>query len=103
MSKLDRLFEDMINCNDIFSYMDEIEDELNNLPITRESAIELMNLIDTYELKEIYDILFQNYADVLTMNERQYVNEKYRRTFVIPCELFEEKTGPDFSANISRD
>lgn len=62
----------------------ELSQYLNELPLTRESADEIINATDNYDLYELYSALFNRFKILLTENEFVSLKKKYEEKFSIP-------------------
>ncbi len=65
-------------------FTDLLDEALEKLPFTRESAEELMDAIISYDEAELYDALFDNFAEFVTREEKNKIIQRYKDTFDVP-------------------
>lgn len=74
---LDNVFDDV--SEEYFS--DILDDYLEHMPGTRESALEIINEMDSYDCWDLYKTLFEDFLEFLTKDELKAAVEKYNKTF----------------------
>lgn len=62
-------------------FTDLLDEALEKLPFTRESAEELMDAIISYDEAELYDALFDNFAEFVTREEKDKILQHYKDIF----------------------
>ena len=60
---------------------DAISAYCRNMYVTKESFHELKNAIESYDLLELYTVLFNRFNGLLTKQDAQYFADKCRRVF----------------------
>ena len=93
MKNFDDVFE-LINTGcDYAAFIDELNNALEALPITRESTEAVLDAVDQFDILELYNALFDNFESFLTETEKKEIIARYKRTFdltVLPWWVEEE-------------
>ncbi len=79
MKNLDDVFE-LLNC-DYVIFIDELDNALEALPITRESTETVLDAVDQFDIPELYNALFYKFESFLTEAEKKEIITRYKRTF----------------------
>lgn len=66
---------------DVEGFNDRLDEALEELPLTRESAEKLMDTITSYDVEELYEALFDTFEDFLTDEEKERFIRRYKDTF----------------------
>ena len=83
--KLEDIFENLcFEGRDYGDLTDLLDEALEKLPFSRESAEELMDAITRYDAAELYDALFDNFAEFVTREEKNKIIQRYKDTFDVP-------------------
>lgn len=81
MKSLDDVFE-MINAEGSYQdFVDALDEALKKLPISRESAVKVMDAIEQYDILELYNALFDSFEEFLMEEEKTKVIARYKKTF----------------------
>lgn len=64
--------------------MDDVLEYLNHMPHNRESADELLEATDCFDMAQIYETLLRDFADILSDDEIEALKEKFTSTFDLP-------------------
>jgi len=59
----------------------EMQDYMSQMPIDELAKQEVIEAIESYDLEELYEMLFEKYGELLTEEERRYIEERYKKTF----------------------
>jgi len=80
--KLEDIFEKLcFEGKDYGDLTDLLDEALEKLPFSRESAEELMDAITRYDAAELYDALFDNFAEFVTREEKDKILQHYKDIF----------------------
>ena len=80
--KLEDIFENLcFEGRDYGDLTDLLDEALEKLPFSRESAEELMDAITSYDEAELYDALFDNFAEFVTREEKDKILQHYKDIF----------------------
>ena len=80
--KLEDIFENLcFEGQDYGDLTDLLDEALEKLPFSRESAEELMDAITRYDAAELYDALFDNFAEFVTREEKDKILQHYKDIF----------------------
>ena len=83
--KLEDIFENLcFEGRDYGDLTDLLDEALEKLPFSRESAEELMDAITRYDAAELYEALFDKYEEFVTGEEKDKIIQRYKDTFDIP-------------------
>ena len=83
--KREDIFENLaFEAKDYGDFTDLLDAALEKLPFSRESAEELMDAITRYDAAELYDALFDNFAEFVTREEKNKIIQRYKDTFDVP-------------------
>ena len=83
--KREDIFENLaFEAKDYGDFTDLLDEVLEKLPFSRESAEELMDAITRYDAAELYDALFDNFAEFVTGEEKDKIIQRYKDIFDIP-------------------
>ena len=70
-----------VSSSDYQSSLDILQDTIDSLPNTRESAVIIMDAIKCYDIPELYIALFEKAGKFLTVEERTHIRCKYSELF----------------------
>ena len=76
--------------DDLFDHISDpdfdfiLEDYLDKMPHTRESAVKLLDAVSGWDILLIYRRLLTDYSDLLTRDEKSFLQAEYKKNFDIP-------------------
>lgn len=82
-SALEDVILDCLNSAESFDES-ALTDHLESMAYSREAAEEILDAVDCYDIRALYQVLLSRYDDFLTHAERTALLEKYSATFAVP-------------------
>lgn len=79
MESFEDVFELIISGCDYVTFVENLNDALDALPSTRDSAEAVLNAVDAYDILELYNALFDKFKDFLTDREKEKIIAKYKK------------------------
>lgn len=69
---------------DDIDFDEELTEFLEDLPLNKKSAHDIIEAIKIYDIDELYTTLFDRFMSFLSEKERKEFKKKYNRTFSVP-------------------